>query len=714
MKSTLFSLLIIFVSFCNPSWGQSIKYKKFDFQWPAGTPKVIETSNQFKDEDVVILEEQIDLFIHKEGSGIYYFKKYERLRFNNLNGIKAAAHFILPESLFPQGDRSSINVNEDPLVYRPKGGYECMDYFTARIIKRSGEILPAVFMDSVEIESFNISQKEIKYFAYHFMIKNLEPGDDLEVNYGVREIYDATNALYFHGDFPKQHTTVTISYNNKFSKYYFFEHNGAKSLRQDIDDRLYNEKLTWEFDNLPACINEPGSRPYKELPFVTFYKHDLQYGIWNDSRTIIQSYLPYTWDYVNLFFLQYDNADLADRLSRGDKTTLSVRDFVKATSSVHKDTSQLGKITAVHNEIATNFKYQRDDAYISGEDARLPRIPEFLDKKTLRQISRYDLYKKAIERIGGEYYATFLLDKRVNEIDFDKYEGVVAKDVYFSVIKDNKAYYFQPKFHRFGNFINEFPFYYEDTKCILIPQRVPFEEHSKNIQTIKYAFLNTPFSSIGENVRIINVLTDISLDSLNASFKANIKLSGQFSTMTRGSYLYEYVDTTVTIKYADKIFDHLKGVNHKSIEIVAVDSIYPFKADITAQYKSTKIVEQGSAGQYVINLDYWFKHIYDTKLISKGRDLAYYPDFTSQDRIKYFLKFSSPVEIISPAQPVEMVSDFGAYKFNISQVQPDVIMIESVLVIKQEMVPAKSVLDIEQMFTSIEKSNKSKLVVKKL
>ncbi len=548
--------LFVIVTIQNSS-AQNMRYKRYQFDWPAEIPKTIVLDPRYQSEDVVIVDENTEMFIRKGVGQVTFIKKYLRLRFNNQEGISKASRLVLPESFYPQADYSIANFEHHDSIHEPTGDYDCMEYFVARILKPDGKIVPAQITDSVEFQRYFINMSTITYYSFHFMVKNLMPGDDLEINYGVRDIYEATNTIFFHGIFPKVHSKLSVAYNGDFYKYYFMEHHGAKGVVSKIDNGNYTEQILYEFYDLPGCMDEPNARPFLELPQVNFYKHDLNYGIWNETRTIIQKYLPYTWDYINLLNIRYtDQIETKGSISL-DKDILAIRRFIREYTAGINDTSYLAKCMRLHNEIAANFKYQRDDDYYAGIDSRLPRIPEFLEKKTLREISRYTIYSKTLFEMRFDYYLTFLKDKRINKIDFERYEGVVSKDAFFCVIEDNKVNYFQPKFHRFGYFANELPFYYEDVPCILIPQRVPYEEQAKIIKTVKFVYINTPFSTVGENFRNVNVLATVSLDSLKTSFKANIKLSGQFSTMTREAYLYDFVDTTVTKQYGAKIYDNL-------------------------------------------------------------------------------------------------------------------------------------------------------------
>ena len=96
-----------------------------------------------------------------------------------------------------------------------------------------------------------------------------------------------------------------------------------------------------------------------------------------------------------------------------------------------------------------------------------------------------------------------------------------------------------------------------------------------------------------------------------------------------------------------------------------------------------------------------------------NRHLDFYPDFVSQDAFKYFIKFDKPVTIVNAADfNREEKNSFGALKINIVNAQPDVIMIESKLVVNSEKVEAKNIGEVGRLFSAIENLNQKKLVLK--
>ena len=98
----------------------------------------------------------------------------------------------------------------------------------------------------------------------------------------------------------------------------------------------------------------------------------------------------------------------------------------------------------------------------------------------------------------------------------------------------------------------------------------------------------------------------VSLDSLLVNFNAKVNLSGQFSTMTRGYYLYQHIDSNVNPLYHRRICDINNSVSIKKCLVQKVIPDYPFAAYIQANYASNKIIDKTADKTYSINLENWF------------------------------------------------------------------------------------------------------------
>jgi len=183
--------------------------------------------------------------------------------------------------------------------------------------------------------------------------------------------------------------------------------------------------------------------------------------------------------------------------------------------------------------------------------------------------------------------------------------------------------------------------------------------------------------------------------------------------MTRAYYKYQYVDSTVNPTYHKRICDLPYTTKVDSVIFDSQQEEFPFTSNIRVKYSTNNFVKPLADGGYEINLAGLCNHIIYENLDTANRHLDYYPDFVSQDAFKYFLKFDKPVTVVNAGDfNKEEKNNFGALKIKIVNAQPDVIMIESKLVVSSEKVEAKNIGDVGRLFSAIEKLNKGKLILK--
>ncbi|MBL0072933.1 MAG: hypothetical protein IPP34_14460 [Bacteroidetes bacterium] len=118
---------------------QNLKYRQRTFDWPSTQVQKIPVNEEFKNEDVVILDEYTEMFILGGKMRIswnnVYFKKHMRIKVLTKAGVQKISTINLPESMNPVSDLIRVSYTKRNQIHRPKGDYDCMDYFAARIIK---------------------------------------------------------------------------------------------------------------------------------------------------------------------------------------------------------------------------------------------------------------------------------------------------------------------------------------------------------------------------------------------------------------------------------------------------------------------------------------------------------------------------------------------------------------------------------------------------
>lgn len=189
MKILLFLSGIIL--FQQATYCQSYKYRNYKFDWPKEKPTPIPIEEEFKNEDAVILEEKciyniagnkVPLFHFLKRRANYFYveesnqglspviQKHIRIKFLTPDGIKKYASIVLPESFDPSSDWNIVKRKDCDSLFRPKGEFECIRYFSAKIIKPDGRIAKAIIDESTQVETNRVNHINEKVYSWIFRI----------------------------------------------------------------------------------------------------------------------------------------------------------------------------------------------------------------------------------------------------------------------------------------------------------------------------------------------------------------------------------------------------------------------------------------------------------------------------------------------------------------------------------------------------------------
>lgn len=659
----------------------------------------------------------------------------------------------MPESFDPVSDYSKLEIGKRDSLHRPKGSFDFLLSFNARIIKPDGSVIEPVVEEHVQEESFTLNARERTYYAISLTIKNLSVGDEIDVRYKCKEAIDhylhfyydspaparwdfSLNSndkyilssmtddlqknqlpyrMFYNGNLSKQHFKLSFEYNNNVQYYIVSCFNGGQF--NDSTTIGNTTKFNWERNNLDGCINESGARVHNALPYMTFYYHGRDFGKVNQQTGEVLQPWPYSWEAYFVFSsVQVEDKgaeDFTRKFLPKDHTTIVMRNYLKELQKSVADSNKYAWVRAYHKDLTENFTYQNDAGFIGGGIERKERLGDFFENKIIRQISRNRIYRFMFFLMREDYFIARLYDKRVHDLNYDRYTPSLCFDTYYGIVHGKNVSYFLPKKANFGWYENELPFYYEDINTELVPQNVDIEEKYKKLPTVNYQRVRTPYSTLNDNYRNQNVMVNLSTETLATTFDARVELSGQFSTMTRGYYQENYKDPSVNELYNHKISDLGSNVKLISQEKTLGKSDFPFTTTYHIKYEKNDAVTKAADGTLHLNLSNWFAHIIYKNFLADNRKTDFYFDFQFQDDYKYFIKTDEPVTVINAADfATELKTDFGTYNIVLSYPQSDIIQIESKMIVKDEHVPAKNVVNVAAVYAAIEQLNKKELVLK--
>ena len=736
MKTILYLLVFCCSTF---ALGQSLKYRNYQYHWEESTPSAMPVEPMFSAADAVILKERVNynaggnispnrfyltevynqFVVRQSSDGLSpVVSKYIRIKYRTQKGIDMNSTFIIPESFDLQSDCYSVRVDQRDSILRPKGEFECVRYFAARIITPDGKIKEAKVNESAQLEVERYNQIDRKFYNWIFQVTNLNPGDELEVAYAYEGAYnkETSSRIFFHGKLPKQNYRLIFHYPSR-DVYIMNYYNGAEpddSVMVTTGNPSYTEYV-FHRKNLQGDITEPGARPYMELPYISYYRHNLDFGRINEKTKFVEKALPYPWIMILFPQVHFQEQNIKDHFSRSDRTTVAINNFLAEEKKKVRDTSMAVIMSTVHHTIASEFKYSPDFEYYSGDNGELENLGKYVEKQILRNVSRDNLYRQLMDRFDRDYYKVLFVDKRIAKLNPQKFDAVSSgRFGYAAKYRDNVFFYFYPKSSRFGYETNELPFYYEDIDILLIPQHEPYLNQFDEIPRVNLLAIKTPYSTENENMRTANAMVNVSLDSMQLNFDLRLKIAGQFSTLIRPYYLNNDRDTTVSSEYYRLITDGLDKGNVVS-NVMNTDKNFPYETGINSSFRDRSRLSKGDNNSFSIRLNGLFNNVIDKDFSSFDRRLDYYPDFRFTDIHRYMLKFDYPVkpENINELQ-TEIKNSFGEYSVKVNQRDEKSIFIEAVFIVKTEVVEARAAKDVEEIFDAIKKMNRSLLYVTRL
>jgi hypothetical protein len=581
---------------------------------------------------------------------------------------------------------------------------------TDKGVKKEAKISQAVKevrMVMVEKERYGTFQK----FIYH--IGNLEIGDEVNIEYSYLIPYFENFAtlssmrLFFHGDVLKQNYQLTLKLHATLNHDINYYNNGNPDSVYTIDNK---KVYFWNKTNLQGCLHEDGGRPYLSLPYLIFTikPNGLFYTL---PYSFEERYYPFYALYS--YKREKNHLNIAKTVSQGVNIRQYnlIDDFIASqTRDIKGDSLGYVKLMKIQTTIAEDFKFDNDVSSFKNDDVFDPTMGEDLIGRALQDISRYDTYVALIMKLGLNYFTAYLCDNRMGEISNQYFAPMLDSDYLFGIIlPNNTMHYLYPKKSRFGYYLNEVPFYFENSKARLVSLNDYRTLKDPVNEGLRQSTL--PGSQINDNVRTSNIMVRISLDTLTAFFDARINLSGQYSTLTRGLYQYDYKDETINESYSRKIFELNDKVRKVSQETKITNREFPYPAVVKVRYRAGNLLKK-SGDTIALDLGKWFNHIIYSDLDTSNRQLDFYPDFCGKDTYTYFIQFDKNIRLISAIEHTAIQNELGELVLNAEQVGPDAVKITSFFATTNSRVPANKIAGVKRIYDKISEMNNSRLLLK--
>lgn len=702
-------LALLFIVGCATNSSGQRNKRSPGFEWPPLSETSVKT--KFAAHDAVILTDNNRLIVTgaKEEFINLRFIRHFKVKLLTEQGVQAFSKISLPESYDPVYDYRDVPVLKRDEIVRPQYFEVKPVEFQARVVRKNGKSRPAEYVRKMLTESklFNLLMTRSEAYSYTFT--QLKVGDELEIFYKYEIPFDKNwynfNAarIFFQGKVPKQSYSLEISH-------YVRNESEFSGAAPNSDQEVENKRvLRWERTDVSEVLQEIGARPANDLEHVVFglNRNSFRYHVL-EPLSKMRGTTPY-WSY---FLRQRESRAMWWRRvamkNLPDRQNTKLNAFVDRCSVGVPDSLPHNQALAAHAKIVKDFEFKPDLAYFQGTDQRLERIGDHAADGQIREISRYNLYSKIYNRLRVPYLTVYMTDKRIGTPTRDYVGPIYDQDFAFVFGGNvNRLLFMYPKRHRFGYEADELPFYWEGTKALL--------SNVDLLHTFGYdsvLLVNTHLTEAKANYRKTTVQAHVDYKAGTVTFDSKLHVRGQFSTMTRGFYLYEYRDSSINPKYHEHLYDLPKhNVTVTDREMSSHSISYPYAANFRLKYNARKLcVQDPSTGIWVVPIRSWFNLIYHEDFSARNRSQPYYSDFLYQDEFRYFLTFDDPVELVNEEQLEQSIDNlFGTLKLEIERVNSTTYRMQLMHVVSNAKVPADKVAQVQEVFNAIDHLNQQSL-----
>ena len=691
-----------------PHIAQDTKAVHKDYDW--GGAAVWESSWDPISTGTEVLDDKLSIRIKntKAQNLSLFFERRQVIRFGSDADILEHGRFVLPESLDPAFDSQLKPADQKDGGPQPLWFNVRLDHFAARIIRANGTWGEIGVFSGVHREEVRTPRSMETAWSYTLDLQAISPGDVVEVRWKYMVPYNnywegssgwrgfqwmdnwarlTSWRIFFHGDLPIREQTFSVAYHLKHGL--VLGGTPPNNKKEDGD----NVVVTWSNKSLPACTNEVNARLAADLPFVTvrLAPEDTRYFT-RDRYSGIAHQQPY-WMYVlrmreakAFFWKQFAHKRVPDHQNK------LFNDFVSGFTGRGPNLDKARLMERMHEEIATNFTYDDDQDWFNDIDHGLPRMGDQVHEKRLRNISRYDIYAKLANAIDAPYSTAYLLDKRVGTMNDHWLTPLWANEFLVGVRDENDVLWMHPKCSPSGTLANELPFYWQGAPALLMDlEQLAMDYPDPPL------FVDLPVSDVNGNVRGIEYAVEV--DGAQSTGSVRVFLSGQFSTLGRGSYAELPMDGSVNPLYGSVAYDRagiVPGVKIPS----HLDTDPPFRFRTGADVDLPALVTTGNDDLFSVDLSRFFAHVVPKDFYAAERDLPFYWDFPQDDRLIIELHFQGPVNVLNAEELERSASTPNAsIERTVTQLSPHSIRVESRLLVIAEREEVSDAVQLEELLS---------------
>lgn len=654
----------------------------WDPAWRVGTG----ASSILEDELVIHLRNLQTRFLS------LFFHRRKVIHFATREDIARFGRFTLPESLDPLYDARDRAYGSDLMAARPLWFNVRVDDFAARVIRPDGTWSTVDLTRNTRLDQVRTFRTAEPAWTEIYDLQGIFPGDVVEITWSYMVPYDVNAAqtqgwrgfawpdnwtrttswrILFHHALPIRHQTIRLDHDKRHGIVV-----GGTSFYDITEDRN-KRSIRWEHHDLPGCLDEVNAHPAADLPFasITFEPDDQRY--WALDRLSGVPYRQPYWLYV--LRMREQRALWWRRVAHKnvpDKQNLLFSAFIDSTLSAIPARERIRRVVTMHNRIAAEFTYSNDSLWYEDKDQGLARFGDQVTDGTIREMARYDLYAKLLHAIQENHATAYVMDRRVGELDERWLTPLWESDLLFGVDAAGGVLWMYPKRGPVGLWAGELPFYWEGTPVLVMNDMIRIADAPPPPM-----FVELPVGMKGGSQRVIETTIDSADASVGSTGIQRVLLSGQFSTLGRGSYQALQIDRTVHPNHSAPSVPGLAVIPWK---IVSSSQVAPFRVQAERGFEGVKVMEEEKDGTFTLDARAWVHHAVPAPFDPSTRVLPFYWDHEQDDRMMVDIHFTRPMQLVGDAPEHWVSSSQASISQRFTLVDPHHLRFESRLLVSGE------------------------------
>ncbi len=209
------SLIILLFLIGQQASAQELRYRKRSYEWSIQPIAAISLNPTFEDEKLIVLDEHYKVS-YTDYPDRTVIERDVRIKIQQPKQNQLV--LTLPNGFDPTLDYHWVSEKRKHSQHRPTIWNLSVNHFAARRINPDGTFTELEWIDSIATRKIWANMINRTAYIYSFAMKDLKPGDEIQVNYRYSYPYQKWHMrFFFHSNLPKQNAEFIFQYASKHS-----------------------------------------------------------------------------------------------------------------------------------------------------------------------------------------------------------------------------------------------------------------------------------------------------------------------------------------------------------------------------------------------------------------------------------------------------------------------------------------------------------------